>query len=167
MRLWIISGSFFISDQSLPNPCITLAILKQFTLNICCRAGVSARSRSSQEEMWVGFKYQEAGQRQVLGASAAQVMHQDSSHSSSPCCLLNTVRAKSFCLTAALYPISLVPSYAHSLFKSNNLSCSRNVQRIPYLQIDVSLLNNRGTRSAEETLSCCSVTQLLAGQICT
>lgn len=84
MRLWIISGSFFISDQSLPNPYITLAILKQFTLNICRRAGVSARSRSSQEEMWVGFKYQAAGQRQVLGASAAQVMHLNRTAATAP-----------------------------------------------------------------------------------
>lgn len=71
------SGSFFISDQSLSNPYIILAILKQFTLKICSRAGVSARSLSSQGSAWVDFKYKAAGQRQgqELGAAAVQGRH--------------------------------------------------------------------------------------------
>ena len=107
-------------------------------------------------------------------SSSSNASEQDSSHSSLPCCLLNTVRAKSCCLiekekivlSESTVPHQLgVPSYAHSLFKSNHLSCSRHIQCVPYLQTDVSLLDNRGTRSAEETLSCHLVTHLLAGQI--
>ena len=85
-KLWIFSGSFFASDQSLPSPYTVLETLKQFTLNICCTAGVSARSKSPQEGAWVDFKHEAAGQRQEHGATVAQEKHlyRTAGHSSLP-----------------------------------------------------------------------------------
>lgn len=46
--------------------------------------GVSARSRSPQEGMWVDFKYQAAGQKQELSGAAAQVMHLNRTAATAP-----------------------------------------------------------------------------------
>lgn len=178
-KLWIFSGSFFASDQSLPSPYTVLETLKQFTLNICCTAGVSARSKSPQEGAWVDFKHEAAGQRQEHGATEAQEKHlyRTAGHTSPPCWLLNTAGAKSCCLMgrgryywfgkgwsgqAAVYHSSLVFPALLLTFQKQQLILQW-AHTLCSVSTDwLSPLSNRGTRRAETRLSHPSVTQFLA-----
>lgn len=172
-KVWIFSGSFFTSDQSLPSPYTVLATLKQFTLNISCTAGVSTSSKSPQEGVWVVFQHiKQPGRGRSMVLQQLKKSICAGQQVTAPCWFLNAAGAKNCCcigrgdttdlgkdgMVRQLYTTAAWCSQlCYSFFRSKwaHTLCSLSTDRL-------SSLSNRGTRRAETRLSHPPLTQFPA-----